>query len=132
MHTGHLPVPGKLHIVPGKIAFNGAFKCIWPQKKNISALYGDDIYGNTFIHLSDFILEIMLMIVKWVYGFNISPILASAVYQPGRHTNIGVISTLSIHRDGGDGGDFNTLGPRQIRRYFADDIFKCMLLNENV
>ena len=27
---------------------------------------------------------------------------------------------------------FNTLGPRQNRRHFADDIFKCIFLNENV
>ena len=27
---------------------------------------------------------------------------------------------------------FNTLRPRQNGRYFADDIFKCILLNENV
>ena len=26
---------------------------------------------------------------------------------------------------------FNTLRPRQIGRYFADDIFKCIFLNEN-
>ena len=27
---------------------------------------------------------------------------------------------------------FNTLGPRQNGRHFADDIFKCIFLNENV
>ena len=27
---------------------------------------------------------------------------------------------------------FNTLGPRQTGRYFPDDIFKCIFLNENV
>ena len=27
---------------------------------------------------------------------------------------------------------FNTLGPRRNRRHFADDIFKCIFLDENV
>ena len=30
------------------------------------------------------------------------------------------------------GGTFNTLRPRQNRRHFADDIFQCIFLNENV
>ena len=30
------------------------------------------------------------------------------------------------------GSDLNTLRPRQKRRHFADDIFKCIFLNENV
>ena len=28
--------------------------------------------------------------------------------------------------------NINSLGPRQNRRHFADDVFKCNLLNENV
>ena len=30
------------------------------------------------------------------------------------------------------GTSFNTLGPRQNGRHFADDIFKCIFVNENV
>ena len=33
---------------------------------------------------------------------------------------------------GGGGGGVNTLRPRQNGRHFADDIFKCIFLNENV
>ena len=32
----------------------------------------------------------------------------------------------------GGGGDFNTLRPSQNYRHFADDIFRCIFLNENV
>ena len=36
------------------------------------------------------------------------------------------------HRMSKHGSGFNTLGPRQNERHFADDIFKCIFLNENV
>ena len=33
---------------------------------------------------------------------------------------------------GGCGNDFNPLRPRQNGRHFADDVFKCIFLNDNV
>ena len=37
-----------------------------------------------------------------------------------------------MHRTQSPGVDINTLRPRQDGRYFPDDIFKCVFLNENV
>ena len=44
-------------------------------------------------------------------------------YNPG-HTHLG-----GIHMDQ---GNINTLRPRQNGRRFADDVFKCIFLNENI
>ena len=47
---------------------------------------------------------------------------------------VAMVSTNHISRapQVRDQTEFNTLRPRQNGRYFADDIFKCIFLNENV
>ena len=65
--------------------------------------------------------------LTWVHGFMALP-----------YTHNGLRNTSPWCGDKGNAcirsinNPINTLRPRQNRRYFADDIFKCISLNENV
>ena len=52
-------------------------------------------------------------------------------WEKGFHQWVKLISTCNFSIWYGISTNLNTLGPRQHRRRFADDIFKCIFFNEN-
>ena len=64
-------------------------------------------------------LPILVAVTNWwkCYALCTHPIQVLGVVYNRLHTNLGAV---------------NTLRPRQNGRHFADDIFKCIFLNENI
>ena len=82
-------------------------------------------YGSTVIRfISSLVINYIIIFYDWpVMLFNQSS-LVTDIDQSNRHNN----SRYKISKT----GFLNTLGSRQNGPHFADDIFKCIFLNENV
>ena len=69
------------------------------------------------------------IVISFVFVDRASPNATMHYINPRRHSNNECVNEQGHHwfRNG-----FNTLRPRQNGRHFADDLFKCIFLNENV